>query len=245
MPSALQRRNKERVAANLAIVAENKRTRKGIDKAALNFNEHRLTGKQEEFVQEYIRLKDADEKATPEGTIATNAYLTVHPEIADRNTARVLAERLLQKVSVRSRVLAYQSEFTAKHFISRDNVLAGFWKVYQRCIDAEPVVDFTGKPVVVKIPVKRAQKFQGVVLPDADENGDITLAAVWRFDSKGAIAALQSMGRYLGLFNADTTGGANVQVSVEVAAARDFITGEMMRLQQQPVTIDAEDASAE
>ena len=178
------------------------------DKALLNRN-------QELFVERYVQNTPRD---------ATKAYMSVYGE-KDSNVAYAAASRLLSDVRVRARVTAMESAFTAKNFITRDNVLSAFWGIYERCIDAIPVTDMHGRPVVS--PVNGVQ------------------ATHWRFDSKGAVAALQSMGRYLGLFNADTTGGANVQVSVEVAAARDFITGEMMRLQQQPVTIDAEDASTE
>ena len=177
------------------------------DKPLLNRN-------QELFVERYVQN-------TPRN--AQKAYMDVYK--VDAETAGVNAARLLADARVRARVTAMESAFVARHFITRDNVLSAFWGIYERCIDAIPVTDMHGRPVVS--PVNGVQ------------------ATHWRFDSKGAIAALQSMGRYLGLFNADTTSGANVQVSVEVAAARDFITGEMMRLQQQPVTIDAEDASAE
>ena len=177
------------------------------DKALLNRN-------QELFVERYVQN-------TPRN--AQKAYMEVYK--CDEETAGVNAARLLADARVRARVTAMESAFVAKNFITRDNVLSAFWGIYERCIDAIPVTDMHGRPVVS--PVNGVQ------------------ATHWRFDSKGAVAALQSMGRYLGLFNADTTGGANVQVSVEVAAARDFITGEMMRLQQQPVTIDADDASTE
>lgn len=177
------------------------------DKALLNRN-------QELFVERYVQN-------TPRN--AQKAYMDVYK--VDAETAGVNAARLLADARVRARVTAMESAFTAKNFITRDNVLSAFWGIYERCIDAIPVTDMHGRPVVS--PVNGVQ------------------ATHWRFDSKGAVSALQSMGRYLGLFNADTTSGANVQVSVEVAAARDYITGEMMRLQSQPVTIDADDASTE
>ena len=177
------------------------------DKPLLNRN-------QELFVERYVQN-------TPRN--AQKAYMDVYK--VDAETAGVNAARLLADARVRARVTAMESAFIARHLITRDNVLSAFWGIYERCIDAIPVTDMHGRPVVS--PVNGVQ------------------ATHWRFDSKGAIAALQSMGRYLGLFNADTTSGANVQVSVEVAAARDYITGEMMRLQSQPVTIDADDASTE
>jgi hypothetical protein len=177
------------------------------DKPLLNRN-------QELFVERYMQTEPRN---------ATKAYQEVFK--VSENVAAVQASVLLSQPKVRARVTAMESAFIARHFITRDNVLSAFWGIYERCIDAIPVTDMHGRPVVSPV--------------------DGVPATHWRFDSKGAIAALQSMGRYLGLFNADTTSGANVQVSVEVAAARDFITGEMMRLQQQPVTIDAEDASAE
>ena len=175
------------------------------DKPLLNRN-------QELFVERYMQTEPRN---------ATKAYQEVFK--VSENVAAVQASVLLSQPKVRARVTAMESAFIARHFITRDNVLSAFWGIYERCIDAIPVTDMHGRPVVSPV--------------------DGVDATHWKFDSKGAVAALQSMGRYLGLFNADTTGGANVQVSVEVAAARDFITGEMMRLQQQPVTIDADDAS--
>ena len=174
-----------------------------------------LNRNQELFVERYMQTEPRN---------ATRAYMEVYKVSED--VAKANAPRLLANDRIRSRVTAMESAFIARHFITRDNVLSAFWGVYERCIDAIPVTDFHGNQVV------------GI-------NKNAVPANMWRFDSKGAVAALQSMGRYLGLFNADTTSGANVQVSVEVAAARDFITGEMMRFQQQPVTIDADDASTE
>lgn len=148
---------------------------------------------------------------------ATRAYMEAYgcgEKAAGANVARLMGDD-----RVKARIHALNAEFTARHYITRDNVLAGFWRIYEQCICAAPVLDMKGRPVTTRVKVKG---------PDGEESEE--LRGVWKFDSKGANAALQSIARYLGLFNADTSGGVNVAVSVEVAAVRDFITAEMSRV---------------
>lgn len=170
-----------------------------------------LNANQEAFCEAYVKQ--------PLPRNATLAYMEVYKGCKDERSAYSGASALLSQPKIQARITALNSEFTARHFISRDNVLAGFWRVYQQCINAEPVLDAKGRPVITKITVNG---------PDGTETQE--LRGVWKFDSKGANAALQSIARYLGLFNADTSGAPNVSVSVEVANVRDLITQEMSRL---------------
>lgn len=168
-----------------------------------------LNDKQEAFCRFYV------EQPLPRN--ATKAYMEAYR--CTERAAGASVARLMSDARVQARIHALNSEFTAKHFINRDNVLAGFWRIYQQCISAAPVLDAKGRQVTTKI------KRKG---PDGEEVEE--LCGVWKFDSKGANTALQSIARYLGLFNNDTSGATNVAVSVEVANVRDLITAEMARL---------------
>ena len=178
--------------------------------ASVYVNPCGLNDKQEAFCKFYV------EQPLPRN--ATRAYMEAYG--CSERAAGASVARLMSDARVQARIHALNSEFTAKHFISRDNVLAGFWRIYQQCISAAPVLDAKGRQVTTKI------KRKG---PDGEEEVE-ELCGVWKFDSKGANTALQSIARYLGLFNADTSGAANVSVSVEVANVRDLITAEMSRL---------------
>ncbi len=169
-----------------------------------------LTPRQEDFCRIFA--------GQPLPRSATRAYMEAYG--CSEKSAGANVTRLMGDDRIRARITALNSEFTAKHFISRDNVLAGFWRIYEQCVAAAPVLDAKGRQVTTK--VKRKD-------PDGGEETE-ELCGVWKFDSKGANAALQSIARYLGLFNADTSGATSVAVSVEVACVRDLITAEMARL---------------
>lgn len=187
---------------------ESVKSRKMTDASVL-VNPNGLNDKQEAFCRIYA--------AQPLPRNATRAYVEAYQ--CTERAAGASVVRLLSDARVQARIHALNAEFTARHFITRDNVLAGFWRIYEQCIDAVPVVDAKGRPVTTKVTVNG---------PDGKEVQEVR--GVWKFDSKGANSALQSIARYLGLFNADTSGTTNVNVSVEVAAVRDFITAEMSRL---------------
>ncbi len=174
-----------------------------------------LTPNQELFCRKYVELMPRN---------GTKAYLEVFG--CDDESAKSGAATLLALPNVASRIKALESEFIAQHYISRDNVLAGLWDVYNRCIDAVPVTNFKGE--VVKYEV-------------TDEDGNVTeLACHWKFDSKGAVMALQNIGKYLGLFNADMSSGSHVNITVnaEIASVRELIAERMSQLQASN-TIDA------
>ena len=179
-----------------------------------------LTPNQELFCRKYVEL-------TPRS--AYKAYLEVYQ--CEESTAMTMGPVLIGKPQVASRIKALESEFIAQHYISRDNVLAGLWDVYRRCVDAVPVTNFKGE--VVKYEV-------------TDEDGNVTeLACHWKFDSKGAVMALQNIGKYLGLFNADTSSGSHVNITVnaEIASVRELISQRMAQLQSGDVidtTLDAD-----
>ncbi len=181
-----------------------------------------LNDKQELFCQLYV--------AQPLPRSAPRAYMEAYG--CSENTAKDGGARLLADSRIRTRIHALNSEFTTRHIITRDNVLAGFWDIYQKCINAVPVTDGKGKPVTTTVTVKG---------PNGKETKE--LRAMWKFDSKGANAALQSIARYLGLFNADTSGSVNVNLSVEVAAMRDLITAEMSRLHGGDVETTADEVA--
>ena len=173
-----------------------------------------LTPNQELFCRKYVELMPRN---------GTKAYAEVYG--CDDESARSGAPVLLALPSVASRIKALESEFIAQHYISRDNVLAGLWDVYNRCVDAVPVTNFKGEVVQYEV---------------TDADGNVTeLACHWKFDSKGAVMALQNIGKYLGLFNADTSSGSHVNITVnaEIASVRELIAERMSQLQARN-TID-------
>lgn len=189
-------------------------------------NDYGLTEKQERFCHAYVRM------ALPRN--ASKAYLEAFPGTTKGRAASSASRLLNDNPRIRARIHSLNAEFTEKYFISRENVLAGFWTIYQQCLEGTPVMNTNGQPVTTKVAVRTA---------DGREVQEIR--AVYRFDSKGANAALTSIARYLGLFNADTTGNVNVSVSVEMAAARDFITAEMAKLHKMDAKLPIGTAPSE
>ena len=84
--------------------------------ASVYVNPCGLNDKQEAFCKFYV------EQPLPRN--ATRAYMEAYG--CSERAAGASVARLMSDARVQARIHALNSEFTAKHFISRDNVLAGF-----------------------------------------------------------------------------------------------------------------------
>ena len=179
------------------------------------YNEYGLNANQELFCREYV-------KHSPRN--GSEAYLKVYG--CSKESSSVRASEMLSNRKILSRITALEGEFIAQNYISRDNVLSGLWEVYQKCTNAVAVTDFTGKPIVQYV---------------TDDDGNEVIATTqWKFDSKGAVSSLQAIGKYLGLFNADTSGGSHLNVTInnEMGAVRDLIADRMQAIDTEFTSCD-------
>lgn len=120
----------------------------------------KLTEQQELFCQEYI----VDYNATQ----AAHRAKYKHPASQ--------GPRLLKNVDVLARVRAIQKERFDKLALTQEAVLLNLLEVYDRCMQAKPVVEWD------------YQKKEYV------ETGEYT------FDSKGALKAMEMIGKHLAMF---------------------------------------------
>lgn len=123
-------------------------------------SEKKLTDQQEVFCQEYI----VDYNATQAALRAKYK----HPASQ--------GPRLLKNVDILARVRAIQKERLDKLALTQESVLLNLLEVYDRCMQAKPVVvwDYQKKEYV--------------------ETGEYT------FDSKGALKAMEMIGKHLAMF---------------------------------------------
>lgn len=111
----------------------------------------------------------------------------------NRRSAATAASRILAKDEIAEyralRALrAYEEEG-----LSRDTVMSEAVKVYRRCMQAEPVMQWNPDT------------------KDWEESGE------WRFDSKGALKALELMGEHLGVFEKELDPAKNkIDVNINV-----------------------------
>lgn len=115
-------------------------------------------------------------------------------------TAASQGSRLLKNVKVITRVRELQNEMLERLPVSIFTVIQGYLDVYNRCMTAIPVTkwDYTEKMMV--------------------ETGDYV------FDSKGALSALDSIGKYLGMFTDKVKIDANVRTTDKLGALLESLT---------------------
>ena len=130
-----------------------------------------ITPKQERFCQEYIVDYNGTQAAVRAGYAA--------------NSARKTASRLLTNADILARVRELQREQTARLALTQDYVLQQLvendyypesYDTYRCCREPEPVLVYD---------------------PDA---GGMVESGKYQFDSKGALRALELIGKHLGMY---------------------------------------------
>lgn len=101
-------------------------------------------------------------------------------------TADVQAVRLLRNVKVLSRVRAIQKDRLEKLAVTQESVILKLLEIYDRCMQAKPVLewDYNERKYV--------------------ETGHYT------FDSKGALSALEMIGKHLAMFTNKVEHSGNI-----------------------------------
>ena len=115
------------------------------------------------------------------------------------------ASRMLSMPKIQQYLETKRRKLEIKTEISAQYVLQNLKDVAERCMSAQPVVNMAGKPVL-------------------DDNGN----PVYRFDSAGANKALELIGKHLGVFNADQSGGSasSSKVVMEIQLIREALMQE-------------------
>lgn len=92
-------------------------------------------------------------------------------------SARQQAARLLTNANILSRVRELQHEQVERLAVSQDYVVLQLLDTYHKCLEATPVLKFD---------------------PDT---GQMEETGKYQFDSKGALRALELLGKHLGMYN--------------------------------------------
>lgn len=124
----------------------------------------KLNEKQEAFCREYIIDLNATQAAIRAGYSA--------------KTAQEQSSRLLSNAMVSDRVAELKAERAQRTQIDADWVLTAAKRVYDRCMQDEPVLDRKGEPVMC-----------------TTANGSV--AAAYTFDAAGANKALDTIGKHV------------------------------------------------
>lgn len=122
-------------------------------------------------------LTDKQRRFIEEYLIDLNATQAAIRAGYSAKTANRIAAELLTKDYIAAALQAAQDDRATRTGITADEVLADLVKIKERCMQQSPVLDRRGQPV-------------------KDNQG----RSVWAFDSRGALKALELMGKHLGMF---------------------------------------------
>lgn len=123
------------------------------------------------------KLTDRQELFCREYVIDYNATQAAIRAGYSKKTARSVGSENLTKPDILARVRALQKECAEKMCITSDWVIMQLVEVYNRCMTAVPVLVW------------------------APDEGKKVHKGEYTFDSKGALEALEKIGRHLGLFD--------------------------------------------
>lgn len=125
-----------------------------------------LTDQQRKFCDLYLA----------NGLNASKAYQEAYPKCKTEASARASASQLLTNPNVSEYLAVQAQKVTEKAEVSAEWVIANFKKIAERCMQAEPVMEFD---------------------PDSKE---MVESGEYKFDSTGANTALTRIGQYLQMF---------------------------------------------
>lgn len=123
-----------------------------------------MTAKMDRFCQEYV----IDYNGT--AAAARAGY--------SEKRAAAQASTLLKREDVMARVAELQREQTRRLGLSADRVVMELWEIYNRCMQAEPVMVW-----------------------NADAHAYVPSDAEYTFDANGAVKALKLIGEHIGMWN--------------------------------------------
>lgn len=122
-------------------------------------------------------LKKAQERFCSEYVIDYNGTQAAIRAGYSEKSARQQASRLLAIPEIRARVRELQQDLIDRLAVSQDYVVQQLLKTYERCLETTPVMQYD--PV----------------------SGQMEETGTYQFDSKGALKALELLGKHTGAFD--------------------------------------------
>lgn len=135
-----------------------------------------------------------------------------------KSNARAQGSALLTNPDIAARVRELQQELCKKLNISAEMVLIETFRTYQKCLSPTPC------------------------LQRNEKTGKYEEVGVYAFDSKGALKALDALGKYTGLSDRKLDPNAgdknNLMEQILAASGKDVNTDDIPELQQAPTSGD-------
>lgn len=153
------------------------------------------------------KLKGSIEKFCCEYTVDYNGTHAAIRAGYKKESARQQASRLLSKEEVVERIAELQAQQVKRLGISSDYVVLQTLDTYHRCREATPVREFD------------------------PATGEWEETGYYQFDSKGALKALEMLGKHLGMFDkkiaVPSTGGSNLLERLTESTGVDLNTDDL------------------
>lgn len=146
----------------------------------------KLTAKQLTFCEEYTKDLNATQAAIRAGY--------------SEKSANKIASQLWSKLDIQQKIAELMQERSQRVKIDADWVLMAAKKIYDRCMQEEPILDRDGNPIKVV-------------------DGDGVIVAAYKFDSSGANKALDTIGKHVSVqaFNEKVTSEVTHKVDKSLA----------------------------
>ena len=141
-----------------------------------------------------MALTDKQRRFVEEYLVDLNATQAAIRAGYSERTAEAQGSRLLRNVKVAEAIRAAQAERSETVGITQQYVLDNLREIVERCMQRAPVM------------VRRGREFVQLI----DEEG----RHVWRFDAKGATAALALLGKHLGMFTEQVQHSGRIEVVI-------------------------------
>ena len=151
-----------------------------------------------------VGLRKRQEKFCQEYVVDCNGTKAAIRAGYRENSARVTASKLLTNANILERVHELQREQLERLAISQDYVVLQLLETYKCCREPSPVMRYNSS------------------------TGEMEETGVYQFDSRGALRALELLGKHLGMFGDKVHVSANLntgQLSNVLAQLRSDVSG--------------------
>lgn len=143
-----------------------------------------MTHKQELFVEYLVAGNPLMQAAILAGFSSKTANVSANRCLKDKKIVALIEEK---KAARNLEIQKKAQEAAEENWMATENIAKGFRDIYNRCMQAEPVMRFDGRT--------------RTMVQATDEEG----RGIWQFDSNGANRAWENIAKHVGFYEIDNS----------------------------------------